>query len=143
MWQDPQQLSRILGHFADVVAVGTEGHRWIVHGPGGREVSWQTRTIADEPGERVRWATAPDASVHNEGTVRFREAAGDRGTRVTLSVSFDPPGGTIGTAALKRLDVVPEALVGEALDRFKSLAESGEIPTLDDNPSARGAGDLV
>jgi len=62
---------------------------------------------------------------------------------VTLAVTFDPPGGALGNAALKRLDVVPETLVATALDRFKSLAERDEIPSLDRNPSGRGSGDLA
>jgi hypothetical protein len=41
------------------------------------------------------------------------------------------------------LGVVPETLASRALDRLKSLAETGEIPTLDRNPSGRGRGDLV
>jgi uncharacterized membrane protein len=78
-----------------------------------------------------------------EGTVRFEPAAGDRGTRVRLSLRFDPPGGQITASVLDRLKLAPETLVGVALSRFKSLVETGEIATLEGNPSARGAGDIV
>lgn len=143
VWRDPDRLSRILDGFAEVDSTGDDRLRWTVHGPRGRDVSWETRVVAAEPGELVRWETTPDARVHGEGSVRFRPAPGDRGTVVTLSFAVDPPGGAVGTAALERLDVVPETLAGVALDRFESLVETGEIPTLESNPSARGSGDLL
>lgn len=142
-WRDPDQFSRIMGHFAEVTAAGEDRLRWTVHGPAGQDVSWETRIVAAEPGDLLRWETASDAPVPSEGSVRFRPASGDRGTVVRLTLDFDPPGGTLGTVALERLDVVPATLAGRALSRFKSLAESGEIPTLAGNPSARGRGDLL
>lgn len=143
VWRDPEQLSRIVGHVGEVTAAGEDRWRWTVRGPRGRELTWETRIVEERPGELLRWESAADATVPNEGALRFAPAPGDRGTAVTLSVSFDPPGGALGTAALERLDVVPDALAGTALRRFKSLVETGEVPTTAANPSARGSGDLV
>jgi len=143
LWRDPQQLSKIMGHFATVVSAGEDRLRWTADGPRGHRLSWETYVVQDDPGEVLRWESPPDAPIPNEGSVRFHSASGDRGTVVTLSVSFEPPGGSIGTAVLKQLDVVPETLVATALDRFKSLAENDEIPTLERNPSGRGAGDVL
>lgn len=143
VWRDPDLFSSIMGHFAEVTAVGGDTYRWRAEGPRDWDVSWETRIVQEEPGEFIRWETPGDAMVPNEGAVHFEDAPGDRGTKVTLSINFDPPGGSVGTAALERLDVLPETVVGEALSRFKSLAESGEIPTLEQNPSTRGKGDLV
>lgn len=142
-WRDPGHLSQVMGHFAEVTSSGDDRLRWTVHGPRGREVSWETFIVEDEPGELVRWETPPDAVVPNEGSIRFSPAPGDRGTKATLSVRFDPPGGAFGTAALRQLDLVPSTLAGEALRRFKSLLETGEIQTLEGNPSGRGTGGLI
>lgn len=142
-WRDPEQFSQVMGHFADVSESGEDRFRWTVHGLRGRDLTWETEVVEDEPDERLQWETPEDAMLPNEGSVRFEHAPGDQGTEVTLSVSFDPPGGLLGDAALKRLDVVPNALAGKALRRFKSLVECGEIPTLDRNPSGRGSGDAV
>ena len=54
-------------------------------------------------------------------------------------LDFVPPGGVLGEAASKLLNVVPGMLAGKALRRFKSLAETGEIPTTEHNPSPAGA----
>ena len=52
-----------------------------------------------------------------------------------------PEWGTIVTVQLKLEAPVPgmatRALAGKVLRRFKSLAEAGEVPTTDRNPSAR------
>lgn len=142
-WRDPEQLTRLVGSVADVTDAGEDRHRWEVQPPRGPNVAWETEIVEDRPGELLRWESVEGATIATEGTVRFRPAAGDRGTEVTLELDFDPPGGEIGNAVVQRLGIVPEAIAGNALDRFKSLVETGEIPTLERNPSARGSGDLV
>lgn len=142
-WRDPETMSKIMGHFADVQPQSEDRLQWTVQGPRGWDASWETRIVDEQPGESIVWRSPADAMVPNEGEVRFSDAPGDRGTEVTLTISFDPPGGSVGSAAARRLDLVPEAIAGKALSRFKSLVESGEIPSLDENPSARGSGDLV
>lgn len=142
-WRDPEQLSQIMGHIGEITEAGEDRLRWTVRGPRGREYSWKTQIVEEVPGESLRWRTSEDAVLPNEGSVRFQEAPGGRGTQVTLSLSFDPPGGSLGETALTRLGIVPETLAGEALNRFKRLVETDEIPTLEGNPSARGKGDIV
>ena len=150
--RDPETLERIVGPVADVSRIDDDRYRWSASGPLARELSWEMRIAEDEAGERLRWETADDerggigsggGALFDSWSLSFDPAPGDRGTEVALEIRFDPPGGTAGTAAAKRLDVVPETLVGTALDRFKSLAETGEIPTTEGNPSARGKGDLL
>ncbi|NUB89702.1 polyketide cyclase/dehydrase [Haloterrigena sp. SYSU A558-1] len=144
--RDPENLERIVGHFADVSAVGDERYRWSAAGPLARELSWEMEITTDESGERLRWETVDDdasGALFDAWSLSFDSAPGDRGTEVTLEVRLDPPGGTAGSAAVERLDVVPESLVGTALDRFKSLAETGTVPTTENRPSARGRGDLL
>jgi len=142
-WRDPTVFSEVMGHFAEVSPSTEDRFHWTIHGPFGRVAAWDTRVVEADPGEIVRWETPADAMLSNAGEVRFSEATGDRGTEVTLTLRFDPPGGALGDAALRRLDLVPRELAGVALSRFKSLVESGSIPTLQGNPSGRGRGDQV
>lgn len=143
VWRDPEQFARVMGHFAEVSPSDGDRQRWVVRGPLPRSVSWETRIAEDRPGELVRWESVAGAPLPNEGSVRFEPAPADRGTEVTLRVRFDPPGGSLGSAAMSLLGVVPETLASQALGRLKSLVEAGEIPTLEANPSGRGKGDLV
>lgn len=142
-WRDPEQLSRIVGHFADVFAPDEDRLRWTVQAPRDRQLTWETRVVAAEPGRRVTWRTPEDATVPNEWTVAFEPAPGDRGTKVTLTATFDVPGGALADLTLSQLDVVPDVVAGNALRRLKSLAETGEIQTGAANTSARGRGDVL
>lgn len=139
--RDAETLSRLAGPVAEVESDGEDRQRWIVSGPLDRQFSWGTELAAEDDG--LRWEPADGAALFEELAVDFREAPGDRGTIATLRVELDPPGGEVGRSITERLDAVPESLGGTALDRFKSLAETGEIPTTESNPSARGRGDLV
>lgn len=140
-WQDPEQLSQVMGHFATVTPIGDGRLRWTVEGPMDREITYETAVIESQPGERLRWESPPDAQLPMRGDVRFEPAPGDRGTEVTLELQFEPPGGSVGSAALDRLGIVPETLAERALHRFKSLVETGEIPSTEANPSARDSGE--
>ncbi|MDF9747095.1 SRPBCC family protein [Natrinema salsiterrestre] len=142
-WRDPETMSRLYGGLLDVTARDEDRWNWTASGPLGATVSWDTQVVDDSPGERLRWESHENAPVSNEGQVSFREAPGDRGTKLTFRFRFEPPGGSVGTAVTKRLEIVPESLAAVVLDRFKSLVETGEMPTLERNPSARGAGDLL
>lgn len=142
IWRDPEQLSRILGRVGEV-SDDDDRHHWTVNAPLGRSVEWETRIVEERPGEFLRWESLEGSRVPTEGSLRFREAPGDRGTEVTLRVRVDPPGGALGSSVIERLDVAPDAVAGEALRRFKSLAETGGIPSTKHNPSARGRGDLL
>lgn len=142
-WRDPEQLSQIMGQFAEVTSADENRLRWSVSGPTGRSLSWETNIVEERPGEFFRWASVEGASVPNEGSIHFRPAPGDRGTEVTLRLQFDPPDALSDSPVTKLLGIVPDTLAGTALRRFKSLVETGEIPTLERNPSGRGSGDLV
>ncbi len=142
-WRDAGRLDQIVSDAVDVESRGDERLRWTVSAPTGRQISWETRVVEERPDELLRWESVPDSPLPMEGSVRAQPASGDRGTEVRLQVRFDPPGGPLGNRALSRMGVVPETLVGTALNRFKSLVETGEIPTIERNPSGRGTGDTV
>lgn len=142
-WRDPELLSEIVGHFASVRQDETEAQHWRVEGPRGLSTSWECRLVEDRPEQLLRWESVEESSIPNEWSVWFKPAPAEDVTEVTLRVDFQPPGGPVGAMALERLGFVPKTIVSKALHRFKSLAETGEIPTLEANPSGRGRGDLV
>ena len=126
MLQDPDTLPRMMGHFADVRLDGDRLH-WRIGLPWGRALEWEARLFERRPGERIGWMSEPGAAVRSEGSIRLADAPGGRGTQVTLQVAWTPPGGSLGGAAIKLLRVAPEAVAQRALQRLKSLAETGEI----------------
>ncbi|MFC7213084.1 SRPBCC family protein [Saliphagus sp. GCM10025334] len=142
-WRDPDTVTRVLGPVVDVTADDPDVWTWRIAGPFDRQWTWKTEVVESEPGTFIGWESHDDAAIPSWGTVRFRPAPADRGTVVTLDLNFDPPGGALGDAAVNRGGIIPATLVTKTLRRFKALIETGEIPTLERNPSARGYGDLV
>ncbi|APW98515.1 cyclase [Halobiforma lacisalsi AJ5] len=144
-WRDPDHLDRIAGRFADVSGdpAAEERHHWRADAPLGRSLEWEALLVEDEPGDRLRWQSLEGAPIGYECTISFEPAPGDRGTLVDLEIEYDPPGGPIGDAVLSRFGTPVDLVAGESLRRFKSLAETGEIPSVEANPSGRGRGDLV
>lgn len=137
-WRDSETLPQIMAGFATVRASGDGRMHWRVEGPLGRTFEWESETVDGPPGGGIGWRSLPGASISNEGSVRFRPAPADRGTIATLLLRFDPPGGALGDAAVELLGTTPlDLAVDGALRRFKSLVETGEIPTTERQPAAR------
>ena len=62
---------------------------------------------------------------------------GPHGTRVTVHLQYNPPGGKLGAAVAKLFGEEPNQTIREDLRRFKQLMETGEIPTTEDTVGPR------
>lgn len=136
LWREPGAMATIFSDFGHVAPMGGGRMHWSIHGPMGRRMEWDSIALDDRPGESFGWKSVPGAKLPNEGSITFRPATGG-GTAATLRFRFDPPGGVIGDMVTKMLGYVPEVVAMKALRRFKSLAETGEVPNTEHNPSAR------
>lgn len=139
-WMVPDNQARIMEHFANVKAEADGKAHWTVRAPLGRSVEWDTHIVEQKRGELVRWEPISGAKLGG-GEVQFRSAPGDRGTEVSLKVRVELPGGAVGEAVAGAVGLGPDMIAHKALRSFKSLVETGEIPTLDGNVSARGTSD--
>jgi hypothetical protein len=115
-----------------------------------REPATWTRLIplADPPevvfegDTHVRWNARPDAPVRHEGVVELVPASHERGTEATFAVhvadagEIDPD--VLTPLATHPLELAPRFFAQKAARRLKSLAETGEVPTLEHNPHATG-----
>jgi uncharacterized membrane protein len=141
LWQEPETLNRVMGHAGQVTANADGSHHWEIPGPLGRTWAWDTQVVTAQPGELIRWESMPGTAFSNAGEIRFRPGPPDWGTETTLHITFKLPGGIPGEGAvLKLMNPAPQLLLGQALRRFKSLAETGEIPTLHNQPAVRDSG---
>jgi uncharacterized membrane protein len=134
-WRDPDTLRRVMVPFATVEAIDNGRTRWSAGDGLGR---WTMRLSDEQPGEFLRWQAEDGDALIREASVRLHKASGNRGTVVTLHAHLDPPGGMLGrTAAAMLGNSVPGALVSKSLHYFKSLVQTGEIPTTERQPAAR------
>jgi len=101
---------------------------WVVKAPGGRTVEWDSVVTDEADGDFIAWASEPGADIDNSGRVDFRDA-GARGTVVTATLLYDPPGGVVGKLIAKLFQREPAIQARRDLRRFKQLMETGEVAT--------------
>lgn len=137
-WRKLENLPNFMQHLKEVQQ--TEGNRshWSARLAGGLPVSWDAEIVEDVPGERIVWRTVPDATVEQRGKVEFKPATGERGTVVHVDIQYSPPGGIVGETFAQLLNGVTAQQVKDDIRRFKSLMETGEIPTVEGQSSGRG-----
>jgi uncharacterized membrane protein len=82
-----------------------------------------------EPGQLIAWRSEEGASVRNSGQVEFRDSPEGRGTIVTVTLAYDPPGGSVGKLIAKLFQKEPKVQARQDLRCFKQLMETGEIST--------------
>ena len=80
-WRDFTNLPKFMENIVAVTCADDQRSHWVINGPTG-EVEWDCEITEDEPGRRISWASLPDASVDNAGTVEFKLAPEGRGTEV-------------------------------------------------------------
>src|SRR5262249_10871766 len=89
------------------------------------------------PGELLAWRSLPGALINNAGSVRFEHATAGRGTRVSISLQYDPPAGQVAHVLAKLFGKDPGREVEMELHRLKNIIEAGEIPTSAGQPTGR------
>ena len=140
LWRDSKTLPRLLEPLIQVsVGQGAETS-WRLSGPLGLHLDWRTHVIEDRPGEGLAWITQPGAWLPHAAAIRFRPAPHDRGTEVELRLRLLPPGILLASPLEGRLRLAPAILLQKVLRQFKSLAETGEIPTHRHASACRGDG---
>ena len=105
----------------------TRSH-WVVRAPAGKTVEWDAVVTDEAKDNLIAWTSEPGADVANSGRVEFRDA-GARGTVVTATIAYDPPGGIVGKLIAKMFQREPAIQARRDLRRFKQLMETGEIAT--------------
>jgi uncharacterized membrane protein len=127
-WRDFSNLPSILDNVERIDVLDATRSHWVVKAPGGRTVEWDARVTEEREGEEIAWTSEEGADVPNSGRVTFRDA-GQRGTVVTATILYDPPGGVIGKVVAKMFQREPKLQARRDLRRFKQLIETGEIAT--------------
>jgi len=143
-WRKFDNLPQIMTHLKEVRVIDDRRSHWVASAPAiaGGSVEWDAEITADEPNSRIAWQSLPGSTEDTTGEVRFARALGDRGTQVTVSLKYVPPGGRLGHWTAKLFGEAADQQIQEDLRRFKRQMETGEIPTTDGQPrgSCTGGG---
>ncbi len=127
-WRDFANLPRFMDNVVRIDVTDGKTSHWVVKAPAGKTVEWDAVITEEREGELIGWASAEGADVPNSGRIEFRDA-GNRGTVVTATILYDPPGGAIGKLVAKLFQREPAIQARRDLRRFKQLMETGEIAT--------------
>jgi uncharacterized membrane protein len=129
-WRDFQNLASFMENIVSVKPTGDKGRSvWTIRAPAGRTVDVETEIVREQPGELIAWRSVPGSQIDTEGRVTFKDAPGERGTRVSVRVAYKPPAGELGRLVAKLFQREPEVQARHDLKRFKMLMEAGEIAT--------------
>lgn len=142
IWRNFENLPRFMQHLKSVkVDRDSNGMRshWTVTAPLGQEIEWDSQVIEEKENEYVAWRSLPDSTVESSGNVHFRDAPGDRGTIVTVQMQYNPPAGSLGAAFAKLFGEEPSVQVRDDLWHFKQFMETGEIASVEGQPSGRNS----
>jgi uncharacterized membrane protein len=132
VWRHVRDLSgfpRWARHVESVVTTEDGRSHWVVRAPGGTRVEWDAEIEAESPQERISWQTIPGSAIRHAGVVGLRDAPGGRGTELTLRLSYDAPGGTLGRTIARLMGEEPGLQARDDLRRLKQLLEAGEMAT--------------
>lgn len=136
LWRDVTNAPKFMEYVVSVEPKTETRSTWTFgdpEDPAGKRISYDTEVYEDVPGEKIAWRSV-DAPLDETGEIHFEEAPGGRGTRVTLLENIKVPGGRLTIAAAALTKRTPRQIVIEDLRHFKELLESGEIPSVVDNP---------
>jgi uncharacterized membrane protein len=128
-WRDFANVPSFMDNVEHIDVIDRVTSHWVVRGPADKVLEWDARITDEREGDYFAWASVEGADVPNSGRVDFRDATGGRGTAVTVTIVYDPPGGTIGKIVAKMFQREPAIEARRDLRRFKQLMETGEIAT--------------
>ena len=129
-WRNFSNLPAFMENVAAIDGPDADGISiWRIKAPAGRTVDVKTEIASEKQGEHIAWRSVEGSDIETRGEVRFAEAPGDRGTRVSLIMSYDPPAGALGRTVAKLFLREPQIQARHDLKRFKMLMETGEIAT--------------
>jgi uncharacterized membrane protein len=123
-WTDYENFPLFMSNVREVRDMGGGRSHWVVRGPGGVPIEWESVLTEQVPSETIAWRSRPGSMLENAGVVRFRPE-GD-GTRVDLRFCYNPPAGGAGQAVAELLGADPRAKLNEDLGRLKALLEGVE-----------------
>lgn len=159
LWNDLTSIPLWQERVVSVTPLDSKRSHWVMgdtDDPNSKHIEFDSETVELIPGRKIAWRTvdgeAPGtrpastsgsttvAGDHNNnsvtqgGEVHFEPGRIEGSTLVTLIQTVKVPGGRLGNALAATGERGPKQLVIENLRHFKQLAETGEIPSVKDQP---------
>lgn len=128
-WRDFWNLALFMENIESVTPGDDRRSHWVVKAPAGKTVEWDSVLVEEVENELLAWETVEGSGLRNAGRIEFRDGPPGRGTEVTATIVYEPPGGELGKLVAKLFQKEPKIQARRELRRFKQLMETGEIST--------------
>ena len=123
-WMQFENFPRFMPAVREVRSTGDDRTHWVISGPAGAPVEFDSIVTRNQPPSAVAWRTAEGSLVSHGGTARFRPA-GAGSTRIDVTMWWRPAGGGIGEGVATLAGIDPAHVLREGLERFKGQLEQG------------------
>jgi uncharacterized membrane protein len=129
-WRNFENLPEFMENVESVHVLDDHRSHWVVKGPAGQSIEWDTEIINEHPGEMISWQTLPGADVQSAGTVRFIPADNGTSTLLRVLVEYRPPAGILGAHVARLFGSDPAARIDQDLARLKQIIENRDPTTV-------------
>jgi uncharacterized membrane protein len=136
-WRDLENLPCVMSHLKEVAVHDQLRSHWVAAGPLGKEVEWEAEIVNERENEMISWKSLPESEIETAGSVRFTALPFDRGTQVTISLQYKPPGGRFIAKVASLFGQDMESRLIDDIYNFKRMMETREVPTTAGQPSGR------
>jgi uncharacterized membrane protein len=98
------------------------GLKWTAEGPVGLHFHWNTAIGRMIRNQVISWKSSMNSLIRNSGMIQLRQLENNL-TRVEIDLSYAPPVGALGYAAVHFLGFDPKDKIDEDLSTLKKLVE--------------------
>jgi uncharacterized membrane protein len=137
-WRNVENAPLYMPYIDSVHITGEKTSHWRARIPAASPMEWDSEITEEVKNRLIAWHTTDKALTGNAGRVRFEPSSNGKETRVTLELDYYQFKGPLMTMLGKTFGYLPEQQVREDLRRFKELMETGEIPTIRQQPTGEG-----
>ncbi len=123
-WRNPENLVRVFDHIRSIKAIDGANSHWVANTARGVAVEWDSEITEDIPGRLIAWQSVAGSIVANSGSVQFVKSITGRGSRVSVTLEYEPRPGAAGEAFLALLGESPSQTVRTQLSRLKQMLET-------------------
>lgn len=123
IWSRYENFPHFMSHVIEVRDLGQGRSHWVVQGPGGSEVEFDSQLTSSDRPHRLAWQSEAGASVENEGVVTLQPEGS--GTRATVRMAWRPPAGAAGKGVAVLMGTDPQTALEDDLRRMKQFIERG------------------
>jgi uncharacterized membrane protein len=136
-WRLLSNLPSLLPALESVREIDPVHSHWVARTPLGGNIEWDAEIIEDRFAHVISWRSLPNSELDSAGSIRFQSLGDLNQSLLTLTLKYNPPGGTMVAKVAEFLGMGMNAEVEEALQRFKQEMEDTQTKV----PAALGRSD--